>query len=70
MDKPTTYFVHYTCVKGGIHGVGRAGIQSEKPITCIEDIDRIEKTLLEYKNVDSITISNFQRFDDEVATDG
>jgi hypothetical protein len=60
------YFISYHYKSRFGSGFGRVWIQREssRPIASIDDVEDIEKSLIKKNNFDSVTIINWQKFDE------
>lgn len=61
------YFVHYRgYFKDGISGHGRCKVRLETPITCMEQIEKIESFILKQSSTLSMVhVLGWQRFETE-----
>jgi hypothetical protein len=67
-----SYFIAYSCeLKTGMNSIsgssklGRCNIQSEKPITSIDQITQIEQALMKQFGLKWCIVTNWRRFEEE-----
>jgi hypothetical protein len=60
------YFVSYHAVSHrGQNNIGRSSISTDKPISNIDEVKQVEKTIADANGFKTVLVMNFQRFDTE-----
>ena len=60
------YFMSFTFKQpNGVHGEGNGSFHRTTPITCIKDIRKVEKSLVNTGTFEWVNITTWRRFEEE-----